>query len=184
MKRLTAADIDQMRANGYDRSTIVEAEAWLSKCRRADELIDLVRRAFADVELDDGIGLRESNGIDDYAGPEELARLRAADEKHDWQRIPADLLNYCNAAPSFLDAKGMRFHTPAFLVSELKGELHLDFIGRLIDGSYSANDFRRLLTREQRYAIIECFRFYGSIKQHSYDSERIEAAVARFRGTK
>lgn len=68
-------------ANGYDRSAIAEAEAWLAKCRRADELIDLVRRAFADVKLEDGIGLRESDGIDDYAGSEELKRLRATDEK-------------------------------------------------------------------------------------------------------
>jgi hypothetical protein len=142
----------------------------------------LVRRAFAGVELENGIGLRESNGIDDYAGPEELKRLRATDEKHDWQRIPADLLNGCYAAPSFLDAKGMRFHTPAFLVSELNGEFHLDFIGLLVDGSYSATEFPRLLTKEQCDAIIECIRFYGSIGQHPYEPDRIDAAVARFRG--
>lgn len=181
MERLTPADIDQMRASGYDRSTIAEAEAWLDKCRRADELIDLIRQAFAGVELEDGIGLRESDGIDDYAGPEELKRLRATDEKHDWQNIPADLLNYCNAAPSFLDAKGMRFHTPAFLVSELSGGFHQDFIGRLIDGSYSATDFPRLLTNEQRSAIVECIRFYGGIEQYSYEAAQIDAAVARFR---
>lgn len=182
MKRLTAADIDQMRASGYDRSTIAAAEAWLSKCHRADELIELVRRAFAGVELGAGIGLRESDGIDDYAGPEELARLRADDEKHDWQRIPADLLNFCHAAPSFLDATGLRFHTPAFLVAELKGEFQHDFIGRLIDGSYSATDFPRLLTNDQRAVIIECIRFYGSLEQYSYEGDRIEAAVRRFQG--
>lgn len=181
MKRITAADIEQMRANGYDRSTIAEAESRLNECRRADELIDLVRRAFAGVELDDGIGLRESDGIDDYAGLEELARLRTTDEKHDWQKIPADELNYCNAAPSFLDAKGMRFHTPAFLVAELRGEFDQDFIGRLIDGSYSATDFPRLLTNDQCAAIIECIRFYGSIMNHRYESDRIDAAVKSFR---
>ena len=184
MQRLTSADIDQMRANGYDRSTIAEGEAWLAKCRRADELIDLVRRAFADVKLQDGIGLRESDGIDDYAGSEELKRLRATDEKNDWQKISADLLNYCNAAPSFLDAKGMRFHTPAFLVSELNGEYNQDFIGRLIDGSYSANDFPKLLTNDQRDAIIECIRFYGNIEHYSYEPDQIDAAVTRFRDAK
>jgi hypothetical protein len=170
-----------MRADGFDPSTIAAAEAYLIQWQRADELIELVCRAFARVELEDGIGLRESNGIDDYAGHEELKRLRATDEQHDWQKIPADLLGYCNAAPSFLDAKGMRFHTPAFLVAELKGEFHQDFIGRLIDGSYSATDFPRLLSEEQREAIIECIRFYGSIDQFAYDADRINAAVARFR---
>ena len=184
MQRLTSADIDQMRANGYDRSTIAEAEAWLDNCRRADELIDLIRRAFADVEREDGIGLRESDGIDDYAGSEELKRLRATDEKHDWQNIPPDLLNYCNAAPSFLDAKGMRFHTPAFLVSELNGEFNQDFIGRLIDGSYLAAEFPQLLTNDQRDAIIECIRFYGNIEHYSYEPDQIDAAVTRFRDAK
>lgn len=183
MQRLTPADIDQMRANGYDRSTIAEAEAWLATCRRADELIDLVRRAFADVKLEDGIGLRESDGIDDYAGPEELKRLRTTDEKNDWQKIPADLLNYCNAAPSFLDAKGMRFHTPAFIVLELNGEFNQDFIGRLIDGAYPT-EFPKLLTHDQRAAIIECIRFYGNIKHYSYEPEQIDAAVTRFRDAK
>ncbi|MEZ6035385.1 MAG: hypothetical protein R3C17_20005 [Planctomycetaceae bacterium] len=51
MKRITSADINQICANGYDRPTIAEAEAWLDKCRRADELIDLVRHVFANVEL-------------------------------------------------------------------------------------------------------------------------------------
>ena len=181
MERLTGADIDQMRANGYDRCTIAAAEARLDKCRRADDLIDLVRQAFAGVALAGGIGLRESNGIDNYAGPEELARLRASDENDDWQKIPADVLNDCNAAPSFLDAKGMRFHTPAFLVAELKGEFNQDFIGRLIDGSYLATDFPQLLTQDQRAAIIECIRFYGSIEDYRYESSRIDAAVTRFR---
>ncbi|MFN0017358.1 MAG: DUF6714 family protein [Pirellulaceae bacterium] len=181
MDRITAADIEKMRENGYDRSTIVEAEARLSQCHRADELINLVRDAFAGVELEDGVGLRESDGIDDYAGPEELKRLRAIDEKQDWQKIPADLLGQCNAAPSFLDAKGMRFHTPAFLVAELKGEFHQDFIGRLIDESYTAREFPSLLTTSQREAIIECIRFWGSF---SREPETINAAITRFRGAK
>lgn len=179
MERITAADIEKMRANGYDPSTIAEAEAWLSQCHRLDELIDLVCEAFAGVELEDGMGLRESNGVDGYAGPEELKRLREMDEKHDWRKIPADLLTQCNAAPSFLDGKGMRFHTPAFIVAELKGEHQQDFMGRLIDESYTASEFPSLLTTAQREAIIECIRFWGSF---SREPETIDAAVLRFRG--
>jgi hypothetical protein len=179
MERITAADIEKMRANGYDRSTIAEAEAWLSKCHRLDELVDLVCEAFNGVELEDGMGLRESDGVDDYAGPEELKQLRAMDEKHDWRKIPPELLTQCNAAPSFLDGKGMRFHTPAFLVAELKGEYQQDFIGRLIDESYTASEFPSLLTTAQRDAIIECIQFYGSF---SREPDSVNAAVSRFRG--
>ena len=60
----------------------------------------------------------------------------------------------------------MRFHTPAFLVAELNGKFVQDFIGRLIDGSYSATEFPQLLTIDQRDAIIECIRFYGSIEHY------------------
>ena len=180
MERITAADIAQLRANGCDSSTLALAEEWLAKCKRADELIELVTAAFAGVQLDDGIGLRESDGIDDYAGADESKRLRAADEKHDWRKIPAELLSYCNAAPSFLDAKGMRFHAPAFIVAELKGEFHQGFIHRLIWGSYSAADFPGLLSSDQRRAIIECIRFYGSIEQYLFEPADIAAAVQRF----
>src|SRR4051794_10279467 len=109
MQRITAAEIDEMRSRGYDRKTIAEAEAWLMKCKEADTLIDEINAAFADVRLENGIGLRESNGIDDYAGPDELKRLRALDEKDDWRKISVQLLNFCNAASSFLDAKGVHF---------------------------------------------------------------------------
>lgn len=181
MQRVTLADIAEMRARGYDRTTIAEAEGWLVKCHEADALIEMVRQAFSRVQLEDGIGLREACGLDDYAGPEELKRLRAMDEKHDWQRITAELLTQANAAPSFLDAQGMLFHTPAFIVAELSGEFHHDFIDRLIDGSYMARDFPRLLTTEQRKAIIACIRFYGSIPHFLYEPDRIASAVKRFR---
>ena len=92
-------------------------------CERADNLIQHVQRVFTGVELDGGMGLQEAAGIDDYAGPQELERLNAADEKVDWRRIPPERLSQCFAAPSYLDAKGMRFHIPAFLVAELSGAI-------------------------------------------------------------
>jgi hypothetical protein len=62
---------------------------------------------------------------------------------------------------------------------ELKGDYHQDFIGRLIDDSYTAREFPSLLTTAQREAIIECIRFWGSF---SREPETSNAAVARFRG--
>jgi hypothetical protein len=44
VQRLTPADVDQMRANGYDRATIADAEVWLAKCRHADEPLEQVRQ--------------------------------------------------------------------------------------------------------------------------------------------
>lgn len=97
-----------MRARGYDRSTIAEAEGMLQMTAEADAIVCAIEEAFHDVRLEDGIGLRESGGLDDYAGPDELKKLRESDEKDDWRCIAPELLNQCNAAASFLDAKGTR----------------------------------------------------------------------------
>ncbi len=180
MERITQADIEEMRRSGCDSSTIADAQARLALCQRADELIEQIASAFAGVTLEDGIGLWESDGIDDYRGADEIRALRAKDEKTDWRRISADDLNYCNAAPSFLDARGLYFHTPAFMTAELRGEFKQDFIGRLIYDSFTAPEFRELLSHEQRHAIIACIRFYGSIEHYSYDPDVISNAILRY----
>jgi len=180
MERITQADIEEMRNSGYDRSTIADAQARLTLCQRADKLIEQIDAAFAGVTLGHGIGLWESDGIDDYRGKEELLTLRAKDEKLDWRRIPANDLNHCNAAPSFLDAQGLYFHTPAFMTAELRGELKQDFVGRLIYNSLTAPEFMQLLTAEQRHAIIAVISFYGSIEHYSYASDDISNAILRY----
>ena len=184
MERITQADIEEMRNCGSDRSTIADAVARLAMCERADELIEEIAAAFAGVTLEDGIGLWESDGIDDYGGPEALRALRAKDEKIDWRRIAADDLNYCNAAPSFLDARGLYFHTPAFMTAELRGEFKQDFIGRLIYNSFTAPEFQELLTAAQRHVIIACISFYGSIDHYGYDSKDISNAILRYSAQK
>ncbi|MBL9090351.1 MAG: hypothetical protein JNL96_03960 [Planctomycetaceae bacterium] len=180
MQRITPEEISAMRANGYCSSTIAKAEAWLAQCRRADVLIAKVRQAFTGVKLGEGTGLRESDGLDDYAGDAELERRRALDEKEDWQRIPAELLNYCNAAPCFLDAQGMVFHTPAFIVAELQGTYRQAFIGQLMSGTFTATTFPQLLSAEQRNVLMECFLFYAELYPDSYSPSDIAEAVQRF----
>jgi hypothetical protein len=84
MERITKADIEKMRNSGYGRLAISAALATLALCGRADELIEQIATAFAGVTLEDGIGLWESDGIDDYCGPNELRARRAKDEKIDF----------------------------------------------------------------------------------------------------
>jgi len=179
MQRITSEDVEEMRIRGDDRSVIADAEAWLKACNQADELIAQIDRAFDGVTLGKGIGLWESDGIDDYRGPEELKLLRAKDEKLNWRRISAKALNHCNAAPSFLDARGLYFHAPAFMTAELRGDFQQDFIGRLIDDCISvhAQEFRKLLTPEQRHVIIACISFFGSIERFDYAPQDIAKAI-------
>jgi hypothetical protein len=177
---ITPQDIENLRQRGESPENIAMAEEYLRAVPRLERLAELVTTAFAGMTLDDGIGLREADGIDGYANDEKLRELRLLDEKTDWTRISAELLEYCNAAPSFLDAKGMRFHLSAFLVAELRGDLSLSFLDRLIHHSFSAEGFIELLTPEQRHAIISVLSFVGSQGIYSYGSWQIAQAIARY----
>lgn len=180
MERISLADVEEMRRQGYKQSIVAEAEEWLRLGDRADTLAQQVSATFAGVTLGNGIGLRESIGIDHYAEAEELRQLRETDEKLDWKRIDPELLNACNAAPSFLDAEGMRFHAPAFIIAELQGQFHTGFIDRLIYNSILAPEFISLLTAEQRHVIMACISFHGAIEHYDYDLTDIANALMRY----
>src|SRR5690606_11328391 len=81
----------------------------------------LIRAAFRDVRLGNGVGLMQAQGLDDYADSKTLAEYRSQDEKDDWSKIPVSELNACYSSLSFFDAEGMRFHLPAFLIADIEG---------------------------------------------------------------
>ena len=88
-------------------------------------VLNQIRSAFADVALGEGIGLRQGEGLDDYANARTLALYREQDEKRDWTAISAaDLDRYSNSL-SFFDVEGMRFHLPAYLVADLEENLRV-----------------------------------------------------------
>lgn len=180
MKQFNRKWAEGMLATTNDEQFTEAAKAMLEYFDKVEELIPQIEEAFAGVTLEDGMGLLESDGVDDYAGQQELARLRAMDEKDDWRRIPVERLCSCYAAPSFLDAKGMRFHTPAFLVGDLRGETGGMFIDRLLAGSYLATEFPALLTPAQRETIFTALKIYcEGIRPES--PELLQEARLRFR---
>ena len=77
-----------------------------------DEVIKLIRDAFAGVTLGDGVSLRQTRVFDDRGSDEEAERARANDELTDWTLIPdRDIEEYYDDL-CFLDAAGARFHLP------------------------------------------------------------------------
>lgn len=126
------------------------------------ELIELISRAFDDVLLGEGIGLYQAQAIDDYKSKEEELVLRASDEKLNWKSISSLDLNKCNSSLSFFDAEGMRFHLPAFLISDLKGDYGFGMEFCLTHLSeYSQSQFS-LLNNLQREAVRSFLNFYIS----------------------
>lgn len=86
-----------------------------------EELIAEISAAFKDTRLDDGVGLWEGQGLDDYADAKTLMELKRKDERKDWDKISIPDLSRCASSLHFFDAKGMRFHLPKFLIADISG---------------------------------------------------------------
>lgn len=172
----TQKDIDDMHAAGYEASTIAQAQARLNLGLRAAALRQAIDRAFADVQLGDGIGLYEAQGIDDYASEEDCAGYRAKDEKSDWRRIKLEDLNRCNSSLSFFDATGMRFHLPAFMRADLGENVDFDLIYHLALSS-QIEEKQALLNDDQRAVVIEYLKLKLDDDYHSHEWDAIFDAL-------
>lgn len=141
-----------------------------------EELIAFIREAFRGVTLGDGVGLMQGEGLDDYALPAELAKIREQDEKLDWSKISPNLLNTCASSPSYFDSAGMRFHLPAFLIADLEGTFHQDFESRVVYGG--SDHYFGLLNSQQREAVRRYLTF--RYRWPSAHQEHIPDALAGY----
>ena len=120
-KYITPVELAEMKARGYEAATIGAAEAGMQRWQEAQAVCQVIEEAFFGVKLGNGVGLKQAQGLDDYADETTLTDLRAMDEKENWQRIPAEALSACASSLSFFDAEGMKFHLPAYLIVDLRG---------------------------------------------------------------
>jgi len=148
-------------------------------------LIEQIRLAFAGVTLGAGIGLWQAEAIDDYDDEEEQAEAPTRDERHDWSRIPSKDLCFSNLC--FVDAQGMRFLFPAYMVDYLQRTIAGE--GRPDGAMYAVtdlDDFKRSqltgIDANQRAAVVEFLRWYLSNEETNggYDSEMITTALREY----
>jgi len=147
---------EEMRSRGYDSDTIANEERLQAHYRAGLALIPSIAEAFTGVTLGDGVGLSEGRALDDYADAATRSACRAEDEKEDWSRLTSDQLCHFSSSLSFFDQAGMRFHLPAFLIADLRGEFGfgmafcLTYAGRPCDHKFG------LLSTAQR-AVVRQF---------------------------
>jgi hypothetical protein len=133
------------------------------------ELLQNILTAFENVKLEDGVGIWEGQGIDDYADTKTMAELRAKDEREHWQNIPYQDLVTCSSSLSFFDAKGMRFCLPQLLVFDLLADEIFDgtanhspdvvfTLGHKLDEPYQKSRFE-LFDKPQIQAIIHFLEY-------------------------
>jgi hypothetical protein len=146
-----------------------------------NRVLNLVRSAFRDVRLGDGVGLLQGQGLDDYADDRTLADYRSKDEKHDWSSIPVEDLDRCYSSLSFFDAEGMRFHLPAYLCADLQGALGIaDVIFHLTYFELQGTSRFENLNDAQRNAVREFLLLRLSDPHYEFDHAEIELALREY----
>ena len=157
-----------------------------------NEIERIIREAFAGVVLGEkGVGLWWGQVLDDYQMPASVAEYRInheqTEERMDWSLIPNSDLNYCYDSLFFFDADGMRFHLPAFLIFDLRGEFNNDILATLCvgDDDYSKKQFSVLNTK-QRMAVRTFLLFVqddilcGGTQWCDFYLPHIEKALAEY----
>ncbi|ODC02030.1 hypothetical protein A3197_21530 [Candidatus Thiodiazotropha endoloripes] len=81
------------------------------------KLVAKIEDAFKGVLLGNGIGLYETEAIDNYANDKKMlqARLNDRDSWKKWTDVPVEVIEVSHSALCFVDAEGMRFLLPAFM---------------------------------------------------------------------
>ena len=144
------------------------------------EVCGQIRRAFAGVRLEDGIGLSEARGIDDHADEKTLEACRQRDEKQDWAAISHESLAQYSDTMCFFDSKGMRFHLPAFMIDGLTTERNFTVIFCLTHlSAWSMTKFADL-TPAQRSAVRAFLLLLKDDDACTFEKPQIEAALANY----
>jgi hypothetical protein len=162
----TPAYIAEMRSAQYSPDLIANAQATLAQW---GDLPEQIARAFEGVVLGNGIGLNEATALDNYADHAERLAARQTDERLDYRAISEHELIYAGSAVSFVDAAGMRFLLPAWMLLCLSarntGNLDISWLGD--------KDSRFVLfTDAQRESYMRFVAYCESRDwQHSEDSE-------------
>jgi hypothetical protein len=180
MSSASEAKLCEMREAGYDVSTMTEERERLLHHEAGLELIPLITEAFIGVRLGDGVGLYHAQGLDDYEDQATCARYRAEDEKDDWTAITSDKLRQCHSSLSFFDAEGFRFHLPAYLICDLRGEYGFGMAFCLAYSHPESDDRFRLLTVQQRIVVRLFLLHILHDRDNEYDRPHVERALESY----
>ena len=145
-------------------------------------LEEKVHKAFAGVQLEGGIGLFQAQAIDDWLDERNEEIAKESDERIDWRIIPTDALNQCSSSLSFLDAKGMRFLFPAFLLAEIKGDYTECSVLYEIYLACKEKDERfALFNQEQKRVIFEFIKWaYCNSKYENHQNELLDMLTMQY----
>lgn len=153
----------EMRARGYFRTSIEQAQRRLELQAAGERLIPQIEAAFAGVQLGGGLGLMDCQRRDAHGSAFAVGGYYGSDEAGDWRRIPIASLRHFRRSLKFFDAEGMRFHLPAFLIAALRGTGEAELISCLIRDTQRDQRPFALLTEPQRAAVRAALSHLGEL---------------------
>lgn len=140
-------------------------------------LIKHIEHAFRDVDLGEGMGLREARGIEDQLSQEELKVLRRKDKRQKWRNVQARMLSELESSLHMMNADGMRFYLPAYMIAIINGQVRNVLIFHLTnDGVRGQGRFATL--SDMQVDVVRNFLTW-SLKQELqvFDKKRIYQAL-------
>ena len=145
-----------------------------------DSIKEEIILAFQDVELGDGIGLWEAQAIDDYESKDVQQEARKKDEKADWRKISGNDLFRCDSSLSFMDAKGMRFHVPAFILGEIDGSTNTGPMYHLSQVVITRPELFKEFNAAQKEAVAMYLEWCVWQEDYQFESHHIKRALNEF----
>ena len=151
-----------------------------NKSERVEDLLKMIRQAFAGVVLGDGVSLRQTKVLDLYGSEEELRAAWELDEKDDWQKLiddPELADTSCFGGLCFLDKAGLLFHLPAYLSLAVKHPFE-DVVSCLIFRCYPEYcHYFEMLSETQRTCVYAVLSFLQEVLEDENADARLKEAI-------
>jgi hypothetical protein len=146
--------------------------------RERELLLPMVCAAFGDQDLAGGISLQEAEHIDDYEMPSRdlndppSSGFGISGPWHALTQADLEKFSWCNF--SFQDARGLRYHIPAYIRSFLEYPENLDPGSLLfaLESSHRLEALRGILTPQQKHVIARWLVTQAVPEDWAVDSAR------------
>ncbi|WP_049780943.1 DUF6714 family protein [Hahella chejuensis] len=155
----------------------------MSKRLRKKNALRRINSAFSNVTLEDGISLHETVEIDHYRAVPKSSKARDQDEVNDWRKLLGSTViqELCwIGGIHFFDAKGFRFHIPAYLSLAVRRTLNGDIFQSMISCLVEPAEYRRdgfeVFDGAQRKAIFEAIMYLHDFEIYPLDEQEMAGA--------
>lgn len=148
-----------------------------------EQLIAEIETAFKDVSLEDGIGINEADNIETGERDSVINVARNQDRSwwNGWTDIEDKYLASYSSVMDFMDAKGIRWVLPAYMIYIVKhykeGSFSIDSTIYTLEEGAMGSDQLDLYTTEQKKVIAEFLQFMISVGKEYVDVESAQVAL-------